>query len=54
MLTGVELRDGKLYEVDLQPGEQWTQQKYREMNERLLKTDTPVKSTPNVKHRFVN
>lgn len=34
MLTGVELRDGKLYEVDLQPGEQWTQQKYREMNER--------------------
>ncbi len=34
MLTGVELRDGKLYEVDLKPGEVWTQKKYREMNER--------------------
>ncbi|MGH7787831.1 MAG: sulfatase-like hydrolase/transferase [Candidatus Binatia bacterium] len=34
MPTGVELRDGKLYEVDLQPGETWTQKKYREMNER--------------------
>ncbi len=34
MVTGVELRDGKLFEVDLKPGEQWTQQKYREMNER--------------------
>ncbi|MCP4902054.1 MAG: sulfatase-like hydrolase/transferase [bacterium] len=34
MLTGVELRDGKLYEVDLKPGERWTQKKYREMNER--------------------
>lgn len=34
MVTGVEMRDGKLYEVDLEPGEKWTQQKYREMNER--------------------
>ena len=34
MVTGVELRDGKLYEVDLKAGEAWTQQKYREMNER--------------------
>jgi len=34
MVTGVELRDGKLYEVDLKSGEAWTQQKYREMNER--------------------
>jgi len=34
MVTGVELRDGKLFEVDLKPGEEWTQQKYREMNER--------------------
>ena len=34
MVTGVELRDGKLYEVDLKPGEKWTQKKYREMNER--------------------
>ena len=34
MVTGVEVRDGKLYEVDLKPGEIWTQKKYREMNER--------------------
>ena len=34
MPTGVEVRDGKLYEVDLKPGEKWTQRKYREMNER--------------------
>jgi len=34
MVTGVELRDGKLYEVDLKAGEEWTQKKYREMNER--------------------
>ena len=34
MVTGVEVRDGKLYEVDLKAGEKWTQQKYREMNER--------------------
>jgi arylsulfatase len=34
MVTGVEVRDGKLYEVDLKAGEEWTQQKYREMNER--------------------
>ncbi len=34
MVTGVELRDGKLYEVDLKPGEEWSQKKYREMNER--------------------
>jgi arylsulfatase len=34
MVTGVEVKDGKLYEVDLQAGEVWTQQHYREMNER--------------------
>lgn len=34
MVTGVELRDGKLYEVDMKAGEEWTQKKYREMNER--------------------
>ncbi len=34
MVTGVELRNGKLYEVDLKAGEAWTQKKYREMNER--------------------
>ena len=34
MVTGVELRDGKLYEVDLKAGEQWGQGNYREMNER--------------------
>jgi arylsulfatase len=34
MVTGLEMRNGKLYEVDLKPGERWTQQKYREMNER--------------------
>ncbi len=34
MVTGVEQRNGKLYEVDLKPGEKWTQKKYREMNER--------------------
>jgi len=34
MVTGVEIRDGKLYEVDLKAGEAWTQKKYREMNER--------------------
>jgi hypothetical protein len=34
MVTGVELRDGKLYEVDLQPGEEWDAQKYEEMNYR--------------------
>jgi arylsulfatase len=37
MAMGVELRDGKLYEVDMQPGEQWSQKKYREMNERYQK-----------------
>jgi arylsulfatase A-like enzyme len=37
MVTGVELRDGKLYEVDMQAGEAWTQKKYREMNERYQK-----------------
>ena len=25
MVTGVEVRDGKLVEVDLEPGEKWTQ-----------------------------
>jgi arylsulfatase len=34
MVTGVEVRDGKLYEVDLDAGEVWTEKKYREMNER--------------------
>ena len=34
MVTGVEVRDGKLYEIDLEPGEVWTQTHYREMNER--------------------
>jgi len=34
MVTGVELRDGKLYEVEMETGEAWTQIKYREMNER--------------------
>jgi arylsulfatase len=34
MVTGLEQRDGKLYEVDLKPGEKWTQAKYRAMNER--------------------
>ena len=34
MVTGVELRDGKLYEVEMDAGEAWTQKKYREMNER--------------------
>jgi len=34
MVTGVEVRDGKLYEVDLEAGETWTQAHYREMNER--------------------
>ena len=34
MVTGVELRDGKLYEVDLKPGEKWDAQKYKEMNYR--------------------
>ena len=34
MLTGLEYRNGKLYEVDLKPGEPWTQEKYKQMNER--------------------
>ena len=34
MVVGVELRDGKIYEVDMEAGEAWTQKKYREMNER--------------------
>ena len=38
MVFGVELRDGKLYEVDMQPGEEWSQKKYREMNERYQKS----------------
>ena len=33
MVVGVELRDGKLYEVNIKAGESWTQKKYREMNE---------------------
>jgi arylsulfatase len=38
MVTGVEIRDGKVYEVDLKPGEEWTQKKYREMNERYQRS----------------
>ncbi len=38
MVFGVELQDEKLYEVDMQPGEQWSQKKYREMNERYQKS----------------
>lgn len=38
MVTGVEFRDGGIYEVDLEPGEKWTQQKYREMNERYQRS----------------
>ena len=34
MPVGVELKDGKLYEVEMEAGEAWTQKKYREMNER--------------------
>ena len=34
MVTCVELRDGKLYEVDLKPSEKWDAQKYKEMNYR--------------------
>ena len=33
MVVGVEQRDGKLYEVNIEAGETWTQKKYREMNE---------------------
>lgn len=33
MVVGVEQRDGKLYEVNIEPGEKWTQKKYRDMNE---------------------
>ena len=37
MVTGVELKDGKLFEVEMEVGEKWTQKKYREMNERYQK-----------------
>lgn len=37
MVTGVEQRGDKLFEVDLKAGEEWSQQKYREMNERYQK-----------------
>jgi len=33
MVIGVEQRDGKLYEVNIEAGETWTQKKYRDMNE---------------------
>jgi arylsulfatase A-like enzyme len=33
MVIGVEQRDGKLYEVNIEAGEDWTQKKYRDMNE---------------------
>lgn len=38
MVTGVEIRDGKVYEIDLKTGEKWTQKKYREMNERYQRS----------------
>ncbi len=38
MVVGVELRNGKLYEVDMKASEVWTQKKYREMNERYQKS----------------
>jgi len=38
MVTGVEVRDDGLYEVDLKAGEAWTQTKYREMNERYQRS----------------
>lgn len=34
MVTGVEIRDGEMYEVGIQAGEAWSQDKYVEMNER--------------------
>lgn len=37
MVTGVEQKNGKLYEVEMKAGEAWTQKKYREMNERYQK-----------------
>jgi arylsulfatase len=33
MVVGVEQRDGKLYEVNINAGDTWTQAKYRAMNE---------------------
>jgi arylsulfatase A-like enzyme len=33
MVVGVEQRDGKLYEINIEAGETWTQEKYRAMNE---------------------
>lgn len=38
MVYGVELRDGELYEVDMEPGEQWSEAKYRTMNEQYQQT----------------
>ena len=37
MVTGVELRDGKLYEVEMKAGEEWTQKKYRSEERRVGK-----------------
>lgn len=34
MVCGTEARNGTLHEVDMEPGEKWSQKKYREMNER--------------------
>ena len=34
MVTGVEFRNGKIYEVGIEPGEKWTQDKYKKMNQR--------------------
>ncbi|MEH6633766.1 MAG: sulfatase-like hydrolase/transferase [Halopseudomonas aestusnigri] len=38
MLTGVEARNGKLYEVGIKAGEKWSQKKYHEMNVRYQKS----------------
>ena len=34
MVMGLEVKDEKLYEVGMNPGEEWTQAKYEEMNVR--------------------
>lgn len=32
MVMGLEVKDGKLFEVNMEAGEEWTQEQYREMN----------------------
>lgn len=34
MVMGLEVKDGKLFEVGMESGEAWTQEKYQEMNDR--------------------